>query len=116
MFRVAGGTSPAGNLGAAGSVQGGAGKAGAGASGGGAGLVLDGLPASPDLPVPCPAPRISYQLAFTRPSATRPDVEVTSGGCLTDQITIDGKAQPVLQDSGTLSAAITRLLGVTARP
>jgi hypothetical protein len=78
--------------------------------------VLNGLPASPDLPEPCPAPRISYQLAFTRLSATRPDVKVTSGGCLTDQITIDGKAQPVLQDSGPLSAAITRLLGVTARP
>jgi len=77
---------------------------------------LNSLPASPDLPNPCPAPLISYQLAFTRPFASRPDVVITSGACLTDQVTVNGKAQPVLQDSGTLGAAINRLLGITIRP
>jgi hypothetical protein len=78
--------------------------------------MLNSLPASPDLIAPCPLPPISYQLTFTRPHATRPDVVVTSSGCLTDQVTVVGTAQPALQDSGKLGTVIARLLHITARP
>jgi hypothetical protein len=78
--------------------------------------LLNGLPAAPDLEEPCPEEFASYRVAFTRSAGTRPAVVVTSGACLTDQVTVGGKAQPALAGSGKLGAAVSRLLGTRTRP
>lgn len=71
---------------------------------------LNGRRAAPQLAFSCPAPAVSYQLRFTGKQSGDPRVTV-SLGCLTDQITVNGAAQPLLWDNqGGLARMIRELL------
>jgi hypothetical protein len=75
--------------------------------------LLNGLPAAPDLSMSCAAAAATYRVAFAAGAVTAPAAIVTADGCLTDQITVSGKAQPVLWDrSEKLVAAVSQLLRV----
>ena len=72
---------------------------------------LNKLPAAPQLALPCPMPVTSYQATFAPKVKGAPKVTVSSSGCLTDQITVNGKAQPSVWDtSGGLAALLGGLL------
>jgi hypothetical protein len=72
---------------------------------------LNKLPAAPQLALPCPMPATSYQVTFAPKVTSGPKVTVSSSGCLTDQITVNGKAQPLVWDtSGGLAALLGGLL------
>jgi hypothetical protein len=72
---------------------------------------LNKLPAAPQLALPCPMPVTSYQATFAPKVKGGPRVTVSSSGCLTDQITVNGKAQPSVWDtSGGLAALLGGLL------
>src|SRR6266700_3646586 len=75
--------------------------------------LLNGLPAAPDLSMSCPAAAATYRVAFAAGADRAPEAIVTADGCLTDQITCNGKAQPALWDrSEKLAAAARKLLRV----
>jgi len=75
--------------------------------------LLNGLPAAPDLSMSCPAAAATYRVAFAAGADRAPEAIVTADGCLTDQITVNGKAQPALWDrSEKLAAAARKLLRV----
>jgi hypothetical protein len=75
--------------------------------------LLNGLPAAPDLSMSCPGVAVTYRVAFAAGAGRAPEAIVTAAGCLTDQITVNGKAQPVLWDrSEKLIAAASQLLRV----
>ena len=72
---------------------------------------LNKLPAAPQLALPCPMPATSYQVTFAPKVNGGPKVTVSSSGCLTDQITVNGKAQPSVWDTtGGLAALLGGLL------
>lgn len=72
---------------------------------------LNGLSAAPDLTMNCPAIMVTYQLTFTGPGV--PVVVVSADGCLSDGITVGGKAQPGLDDpSNQLAATAGQLLNI----
>lgn len=66
---------------------------------------LNGLPASANIPVSCPEPAITSQLTFT--GAGVPGIAVSVSGCLSDGVTVGGKAQPVLQDQSNWLTTMT---------
>ena len=75
--------------------------------------LLNRLPAAPEVSFGCPAGAVTFRLAFAVKAGRAAEVTVTSYGCLTDQITVSGKAQPALWDrSEKLAAAAGHLFGV----
>jgi hypothetical protein len=76
--------------------------------------LLNGLPAAPGLGMSCPAMLTTYRVKFSAGAGRAPETTATAAGCLTDQITVNGKAQPALWDrSERLAAAASKLLRVT---
>jgi len=72
---------------------------------------LNARPAAPEVAVPCPLPATSYQAKLTPELKGGPVVDV-SNSCLTDQIIVDGKTQPLLWDQQSgLAALLSTLLG-----
>jgi hypothetical protein len=75
--------------------------------------LLNGLPTAPDLSMSCPGTAATYRVVFATGAVRAPETIVTADGCLTDPITVNGKAQPVLWDrSEKLVAAASKLLRV----
>ena len=73
--------------------------------------LLNGLPAAPGLSMSCPAMLTTYRVKFSAGAGREPVTTATAIGCLTDQITANGKAQPALWDrSERLAAAASKLL------
>jgi hypothetical protein len=76
--------------------------------------LLDGLSAAPVRVFSCPLIRDTYRVTFVASRRGSPDVVVLAFGCLTDDVTVGGKAQPPLWDSGKLAGAVRRLLAQRA--
>lgn len=74
---------------------------------------LNARPAAPEVAVPCPLPATSYQVSFAPKAKGGPVVNVSSS-CMTDQITVNGAAQPLVWDQQSGLAALLRSL--LARP
>jgi hypothetical protein len=73
--------------------------------------LLNELPAAPRLSLSCPAAMTTYRVEFSAGADRAPETTAVAIGCLTDQITVNGKAQPALWDrSERLVAAASRLL------
>ncbi len=72
--------------------------------------VLDSMHATPPLLFPCPLGRSSYKLAFAPAVRAQRAVVVHNGPCNADTLSVGGRAQPELFDTGRLSALVTRLL------
>jgi hypothetical protein len=72
--------------------------------------LLNRLPAAPVQMLSCPAIQDVYQVKFEASRAGPPDAVAVATGCLTDGITVGGKAQPALWDSGRLATELRRLL------
>ena len=73
--------------------------------------LLNGLPAAPrPIVMGCPAIGATYRLEFAARAGRPADVVATTDGCATDQITVNGRAQPVLLDRGNKLAAAGRTL------
>jgi hypothetical protein len=72
---------------------------------------LNARPAAPEVAIPCPLPATGYQVRFTPKVKGGPAVTAT-GSCLTDQITVNGAAQPLVWDQqaglATLLAGLLR--------
>jgi hypothetical protein len=60
---------------------------------------LNKRPAAPQLAIPCPLPPTTYQATFAPKVKGGPTVTASASGCLTDQITVNGVAQPLLWDT-----------------
>ncbi|HXL90662.1 MAG TPA: hypothetical protein VN969_17075 [Streptosporangiaceae bacterium] len=73
---------------------------------------LNARPAAPELAIPCPLPATSYQARFTPKVKGHPTVTVSSS-CMTDQITVNGVAQPLVWDQ---QGGLAALLGSLLRP
>ena len=59
----------------------------------------------------CPPPMGSYTLRFVARNPRAPAVVISTGGCLTDSVTVHGKPQPLLWDThGTLTTTVRELL------
>jgi hypothetical protein len=76
---------------------------------------LDRMQAAPSGVVACPAIWADYQLAFSVSRQSRPVVVVSANqdGCGGAGITVDGRAQPALDDRGTVAALVDRVVTVT---
>lgn len=74
--------------------------------------LLNGLPAAPYQPPGCPAGLATFQFTFIPPTPAAHQVTATPSGCITVGITVAGVLQPPLWDSGTLTRAAMRLLGL----
>jgi hypothetical protein len=75
--------------------------------------ILNGRPAAPDFGLMhCPAIFVTYQLKFSPRTASSPDVVVALTGCVVDEITVNGKAQPALLGDAALDAAASQLLHI----
>jgi hypothetical protein len=79
---------------------------------------LDRSPAEPPITINCPAIFVTYELSLSVSRHTRPVVVVWANeiGCGGSAITVDGKAQPALADSGAVAAAANQALGYTPKP
>ena len=77
---------------------------------------LNGRPPAPAAAlagVSCPAPLVSFTLRFTAAGKQAPAVAVSTAGCLVDTITVNGRQQPLLWDTGGGLASMARkLLGL----
>jgi hypothetical protein len=70
---------------------------------------LNSLPAAPELAIPCPMMPTTYRATFTGDAT----VTASSGYCMTDQITVNGAAQPLVWDrQGGLARLLGDLLGL----
>lgn len=77
--------------------------------------ILNSLPASDGGPMSCSPAAPSYYLVF-RPRARHPRFAVTAFDCVTDRVTVAGRAQPELNDPrNRVEAAAQRLLRRGAR-
>jgi hypothetical protein len=74
---------------------------------------LNARPAAPEVAVPCPLPATSYRAKFSPQVKGGPVVDVSTS-CLTDQITVNGKTQPLLWDQR--AGLATLLASVLGRP
>lgn len=78
---------------------------------------LDGrrpAPAAALAGVSCPAPLVSFTLRFTAAGKQAPEVAVSTAGCLVDTITVNGRQQPSLWDTGGgLASMAHKLLGLS---
>jgi hypothetical protein len=72
--------------------------------------LLNGLPAAPLLLVSCPVTAIAYRVGFEATPGARPSVVVTATGCLTDQVSVAGRAQPPLLDADSRLVTLLRQL------
>jgi hypothetical protein len=72
--------------------------------------VLDSMHATPSLLLPCPIGGSGYELAFAPAVRAQRAVVVQNGPCNADTVSVDGRPQPELFDTGRLSALVTRLL------
>lgn len=79
--------------------------------------VLDSMHATPPLDYPCPLTR-PYELVFAPAVHDQGTVVVQGGNCDADIVSVGGRPQAELFDTGRLSALVTRLLGdhAPARP
>ena len=79
---------------------------------------LNRSPAEPPVYVSCPAIFVTYKLALSVSRHARPAVviEANSISCGGTSITVDGRAQPALDDRGAVAAAAARALGYTPKP
>jgi hypothetical protein len=80
--------------------------------------MLNNLPAAPPVRMSCPGVTASYRLSFT-PANGDVDTTVLAASCLSEQISVAGKAQPPLWDAtGALTAAIKGILhlGTSGNP
>lgn len=73
--------------------------------------LLNGLPASPGGVFNCPMILQTYQVILV-PHAGQPRVVVSLQGCEDAGITVNGKSQPMLDDSGKVLILVDRLLHV----
>jgi hypothetical protein len=71
--------------------------------------VLDSMHATPPLRYPCPTQWLTYKLAFAPAVPAQQAVIVTSESCGADQVSVGGRLQPELFDTGRLTALVTRL-------
>jgi hypothetical protein len=72
---------------------------------------INARPAAPELAIPCPMPATTYQATFAPKVKGGATVTVSSSGCLTDQISVNGVAQPQVWDtSGGLATLLGKLL------
>ena len=71
---------------------------------------IDSLHATPPILAPCPGGTANYELAFAPAVAAQAAVIISSGPCDVDSVTVGGRPQPDLADSGTLSGLLTKLL------
>jgi hypothetical protein len=77
--------------------------------------LLNGLHAMPDVTIACEAMsnNTTYRLVFTPVAPHGPTIVVSTSGCAIDQVTAGGRAQPALDEIGSvLIDAISRLLGL----
>jgi hypothetical protein len=76
---------------------------------------LNARPAAPELAIPCPLPATTYKATFA--SKVKGGRKVTvANSCLTDQITVNGAAQPLVWDEqGGLAALLSKLLAPVHR-
>ena len=61
-------------------------------------------------------PRLEYKLAFAPAVPAQKSVIVSSGLCGEDQVSVGGRLQTELSDTGGLSALVTRLVHQYAPP
>ncbi len=75
--------------------------------------LINGLPAAPDVAVPCPMMPVGRfsRLVFL-PRSGAPEVVVTLPGCVSAVVRVGGRTQPALFPRGALTAVMDRLLGV----
>jgi hypothetical protein len=77
---------------------------------------LNGRPPAPAAAlagVSCPAPLVSFTLRFTAAGRQPPAVAVWTAGCMVDTITVNGRQQPSLWDTGgSLASMAGKLLGL----
>jgi hypothetical protein len=78
---------------------------------------LNGRPPAPAAALAglsCPAPLLSFTLRFTAAGRQAPAVAVSTAGCMADTITVNGRQQPSLWDSGgSLASMARKLLGLS---
>ena len=79
---------------------------------------LDRSPAEPSLVINCPVIFLTYQLSLSVSRHARPAVVIRASdiGCGGTAITVDGKPQPALVDSGAVAATADQALGYTPKP
>lgn len=76
--------------------------------------LLNGMQASPDLAMPCPAPPVIYRAGFAVTADGRPSVVVDSGSCQEIDISGHGHGQPPLVDhNGSFGSALNKLLDIS---
>jgi hypothetical protein len=72
--------------------------------------ILDSMHATSALNASCPIPPLSYKLVFAPAVPAQPAIIVTSEYCGKDQVSVGGRGQPELSDTGALSALVARLV------
>jgi hypothetical protein len=77
---------------------------------------LDWMHATPPLYYPCPGGAANYQLLFAPAVPEQPAVVVESGNCGADPVSVGGRPQPELADTGELRGLVLRLLREYERP
>jgi hypothetical protein len=79
---------------------------------------LDRSPAEPPIAINCPLILVTYQLSLSVSRHARPVVVVWANdiGCGGTAITVNGRPQPALADSGAVAAAANEALGYTPKP
>lgn len=81
--------------------------------------LLNRMPAMPTIgAIACPAIWGVHRIEFAASATSRPGVVVTATrwSCVGDRMTVNGEAQPTLQDPGKLTRIADRLLGVVPGP
>ena len=75
--------------------------------------MINSLPAATRAAPSCPPVTATYRVSFAV-RGFEPDTTVTANSCPTDQISVNGKVHPPLQDkSGALAAAVRGLLNLS---
>lgn len=72
--------------------------------------VLNSMHATPPLDWPCPSGMSGYELAFAPAVRGQLPVVVHSGSCNADLVSVGGRPQPLLYDTGRLTALVERLV------
>jgi hypothetical protein len=72
--------------------------------------LLDGLHAAPPVYISCPAPNVTYRLAFVPAVPSQPEAVVIADGCLEVSVSVAGREQPALWDDNKVMSWAARLL------
>jgi hypothetical protein len=78
--------------------------------------MLNGVHASPDRAIFCPAEWVIYRIAFATSATAAPFLVMTDTGCAALGVTANGHAQPALEIPAGLGSLLTSLTGVRSGP